>query len=145
MLIALGANEPLATSLGKPTFRTNLWLFAVTSAGMGTIGALYGVMERFLRPTNLGIDITLAAFVGLVLGGSARVWGAVVGTVLTVGFFDIVVQTYLPLPTEWYSQALPVLREMLFGAALIAVLLFRPFGILGNMKRDKLMRSLHRE
>lgn len=143
LLIAVGSNEPLARSLGKPTYRVKLWLFAWTSAGMGLIGAMYGVMERFLRPTNLGVDITLAAMVALVLGGTARVWGAVVGVLLTVGFFDIVVQTYLPLPVSWYSQALPVMRELLFGTALILVLMFRPYGILGDMRRDRLMKATH--
>jgi branched-chain amino acid transport system permease protein len=143
LLVAVGANEPLAKSLGKPAFKTKLWLFAVSSAGMGLLGVLFGVMERFLRPLNLGIDITLAAMVALVLGGTAKVWGGVIGAVLTVGFFDIVVQSYLPLPKEWYTQAIPVLREMAFGAALMAVLLFRPLGVLGDMRRDKLMRSMH--
>jgi branched-chain amino acid transport system permease protein len=143
LLVAVGANEPLARSLGKPTFRTKLWLFAISSAGMGLLGAMYGVMERFLRPTNLGVDITLAAMVALVLGGSARVWGATVGVILTVGLFDIVVQNYLPVPRSWYSQALPVAREALFGVALILVLMFRPFGMLGDMRRDRLMRRIH--
>jgi branched-chain amino acid transport system permease protein len=144
LLIAVGGNEPLARSLGKPSFRTKLWLFGVSSAGMGLLGVMYGVLERFLETSNLGIDLTLAAFVALVLGGSARVWGAVIGAVLSVGFFDIVVQSYLPLPKEWYQQAIPVLREMAFGATLIVVLLFRPLGILGEMRRDRLMRSMHR-
>jgi branched-chain amino acid transport system permease protein len=100
-------------------------------------------MERFLETANLGIDITLAAIVGLILGGTARVWGAVVGVVLAIGFFDIVVQFYLPLPREWFTQAIPVLREALFGLVLIVVLLFRPLGILGDMRRDKLIRSMH--
>ena len=143
MLIAVGDNEPLARSLGKPTFRSKLWLFVVGSAGMGLLGGLYGVMERFLETTNLGIDITLAAMVGLILGGTTRVWGAVIGVFLTVGFFDIVIQFYLPLPQSWYGQAIPVLREMVFGAGLILVLLFRPFGVLGDMRRDKLIRSMH--
>jgi len=143
LLIAVGSNEPLARSLGKRTTRTKLWLFAVTSAGMGLLGVIYAVHVRFLEISNLGVDVTLAAMVGLVLGGTLRVWGAVVGTVLTVGLFDIVVQSYLPLPREWYTQAIPVLREAVFGAALIIVLLFRPLGVLGNMRRDKLMRRLH--
>ncbi len=143
LLIAVGANEPLARSLGKPTYRTKLWLFAVTSAAMGLLGAMFGVMVRFLEISNLGVDITLAAIVGLVLGGTARVWGAVIGVFLTVGLFDIVVQSYLPLPREWYTQAIPVLREAVFGAALIVVLLFRPLGVLGEMRRDRLMRSMH--
>lgn len=142
LLTALGDNEPLAKSLGKAAFGTKLWLFTISSAGMGLLGALFGVMERFLAVENLGIEITLAAIVGLVLGGTARVWGGVVGVVLAVGFFDIVVQSYLPLPQQWYTQAIPVFREMLFGAVLVIVLLFRPFGVLGDMRRDRLMRRL---
>jgi branched-chain amino acid transport system permease protein len=143
LLIAVGGNEPLARSLGKSTFRTKLWLFAVASAAMGLLGAMYGVMVRFLDVGNLDIEMTLAAMAGLVLGGTARVWGAVVGVILTVGLFDIVIQFYLPLPKEWYTQAIPVLREAAFGLTLILVLLFRPLGVLGDMRRDKLMRRLH--
>lgn len=143
LLIATGGNEPLARSLGKPTFRTKLWLFVVTSAAMGLLGAMAGVMARYLDVGYISVTVTLAAMVALVLGGTARVMGAVVGAVLTVGLFDIVIRTYLPLPREWYSQALPVMREVLFGLALILVLLFRPLGVLGDMRRDKLMRTLH--
>jgi branched-chain amino acid transport system permease protein len=143
LLIAIGGNEPLARSLGKPAFGTKLWLFALASAGMGLLGAMYGVMVRFLEVSNLGVDITLAAMVGLVLGGSARVWGGVVGVVLTVGLFDIVIQSYLPLPREWYTQAIPVLREAVFGLTLILVLMFRPTGLLGDMRRDRMMEKLH--
>ena len=145
LLIAVGDNEPLARSLGKPAFQTKLWLFAIGSAGMGLLGAINGVMVHLLIPESIGINVTLAAIVGLVLGGTARVWGAVLGVVLTVGFFDILVQSYLPLPRSWYTQAIPVLREMVFGAALIIVLLLRPLGILGDMRRDKLVRSMHDE
>ena len=143
LLIAVGGNEPLARSLGKSTFRTKLGLFAVTSAAMGLLGAMNGVMARYLDVGSLGVGVTLAAMVGLVLGGTARVWGAVVGVILTVGLFDIVIQSYLPLPKEWYTQAIPVLREAAFGLTLIIVLLFRPLGLLGDMRRDKLMRKIH--
>lgn len=143
MLISVGGNEPLARSLGKSTYVNKLWVFAVGSAGMGLLGAMYGVRIHFLTPSFVGIDITLAAIVALVLGGSQRVWGSVIGALLTVGLFEIVIQVYLPLPREWFRQALPVVRQMAFGATLIVILLFRPFGVLGAMRRDKLMRRLH--
>jgi branched-chain amino acid transport system permease protein len=143
LLISLGDNESLARSLGKQSFRTKLLLFAGSSAVMGLLGAMFGVMERFLDIGNLGIEITLAAMVGLVLGGTTRAWGAVVGVALTVAVFDILLQSYLPLPQSWYGQAIPNLREMAFGAALILVLMFRPYGVLGQMRRDKLMRRMH--
>ena len=123
--------------------RPSSWLFALASAGMGLLGAMDGVMAHFLDPANIGVDVTLAAMVGLVLGGTARVWGAVVGVFLTVGLFDIVIQSYVPFPRDWYAQAIPVLREVVFGLTLIVVLLFRPLGVLGDMRRDKLMGRLH--
>jgi branched-chain amino acid transport system permease protein len=100
-------------------------------------------MARYLDVGNLGVAVTLAAMVGLVLGGTARVWGAVVGVILTVGLFDIVIQSYVPLPKDWYTQTIPVLREAVFGLALILVLMFRPLGLLGDMRRDRLMKKLH--
>lgn len=143
LLIAIGSNEPLARSLGKPVTRTKLGLFTITSALMGLLGVMYGVMVRFLEVSSLGIEVTLAAVVGLVVGGSVRVLGAVVGVLLTVGIFDIVIQAYLPLPAEWYTQTIPLMREVLFGVALILVLVFRPLGLLGHMRRDRLMKRIH--
>jgi branched-chain amino acid transport system permease protein len=110
---------------------------------MGLLGAMNGVMVRYLDIGSLGIGITLAAMAGLILGGTARVWGAVVGVILTVGLFDIVIQSYVPFPREWYTQAIPVLREAVFGLTLILVLMFRPLGLLGDMRRDKLMGKIH--
>ncbi|MEM7274195.1 MAG: branched-chain amino acid ABC transporter permease [Actinomycetota bacterium] len=143
LLIAVGANEPLARSLGKSTTAAKLGLFTITCGLMGLLGALHGVMVRFLDIGSLDVGVTLAALAGLILGGAARVWGAVVGVLLTVGLFDIVIQFYIPLPQEWYTQAIPVLREAVFGAVVVAILLFRPQGLLGEMRRPRLMRSLH--
>jgi branched-chain amino acid transport system permease protein len=143
LLIAMGGNEPLARSLGKSTFRMKLAMFTVTSAAMGLLGAMEAVMVRYLDVGHIDVGVTLAVIVGLVLGGTARVWGSVVGVVLTIGLFDILIRTYLPLPREWYSQTIPVLREVAFGLTLILVLLFRPLGLLGDMQRDRLMRTIH--
>ena len=140
LLIATGQNEALARSLGKPTFRTKMVMFATGSAAMGLLGGMYGVMLHYIRPVELGIGITLAAMVGLVLGGQARAWGAVVGVVLVGVLFELVFLIWIPFPTEWRRQSLPVIREMLYGATLILVLMTRPLGILGRMRRERTVR-----
>ena len=140
LLIATGQNEALARSLGKPTFRGKLVMFATSSAVMGLLGALYGVMLHYIRPVELGIGVTLAAIVGLVVGGAARPWGAVVGVLLVGVLFELVFMVWIPFPTDWRKQALPVIRQMLYGSTLILVLMTRPLGILGRMRRDKTVR-----
>jgi branched-chain amino acid transport system permease protein len=140
LLIAAGQNEPLARSLGKPTFGAKLAMFSTGSALMGLLGGMYGVMLHYIRPVELSIAITLAAIVGLVVGGAARPWGAVVGVLLVMILFELVFMLWIPFPMEWRKQALPVLRQMLYGGTLILVLMIRPLGILGRMRRDKTVR-----
>jgi branched-chain amino acid transport system permease protein len=141
LLIATGQNEPLARSLGKPTFRSKLIMFATGSAAMGLLGAMYGVMLQYIRPVELGIGVTLAAMVGLVVGGQARAWGAVVGVILVGVLFELVFMVWIPFDVDLRKQTLPVLRQMLYGSTLIIVLMTRPLGILGRMRRDKTVRG----
>ncbi len=140
LLVATGQNEPLARSLGKPTFRAKLVMFATGSAAMGLLGAMYGVMLQYIRPVELGIGVTLAAMVGLVVGGQARAWGAVVGVILVGLLFELVFMVWIPFDVDLRKQALPVIRQMLYGATLIVVLMTRPLGLLGRMRRDKTVR-----
>lgn len=140
LLIATGQNEALARSLGKPTFRARLVMFATGSAAMGLLGALYGTMLHYIRPVELLISVTLAAMVGLVVGGQARAWGAVVGVILVGVLFELVFMVWIPFDPDLRKQTLPVVRQMLYGAALIVVLMTRPLGILGRMRRDKTVR-----
>jgi len=143
LLIAIGGNEPLARSLGKSTTAAKLKLFATTSALMGLLGALQAVWFRFVAPFQVTVTVTLAVLTAMILGGTARVWGPIIGAIITIGFFDVIFQFYITVPSSWAPQAVPVAREAIFGLVLILVLIFRPRGILGEMNRPKLMRRLH--
>ncbi len=140
LLIATGQNEALARSLGKSTFRAKLVMFSITSAFMGLLGGMYGILLHYVRPVELGVGVTLAAIVGLVVGGATRSWGAVVGVLLVGVLFELVFMVWIPFPSEWRRQSLPVIRQMLYGATLILVLMTRPLGLLGRMRRDKTVR-----
>ena len=144
LLIAVGGNEPLARSLGKSTFRTKLWLFVVTSAGDGPARCDergHGALPRYRQHRDRHHPRR---------DGRAWCWAArrasgepSSGVILTVGLFDIVVQSYLPLPKGVVHAGDPGPREAVFGLTLILVLMFRPLGLLGDMRRDKLMGKIH--
>lgn len=141
LLLAAGSNRPLARSLRKPVKQTTVIMMTWTSAWMGLFGALYGPIVHFLFPTQLTVAITVSAITALVLGGRQRTWGAVVGAVLTLGLFDIVIKLYVPLPKSALEQAFPVAKQMIFGGLLILVLIFKPLGILGRMRRENYRRA----
>lgn len=134
LLFSIQDNETLSRSLGKPTFRHKLVFFTVTCAAMGAIGSLDASVNQFLVPRLLTADLTFVVWIALVLGGRKRVWGAVLGALLTVGLFDIVIEQYVDVPRE-FAQQLPNVQLMLFGLTLMLVILFRPQGLLGEKRR----------
>ena len=142
LLIAVGDNEALARSLGKTTFHSKVVLLALSSAAMGLLGALYASMSHFLFPSHVDVRLTIAVVVALVLGGSRRPLGSIVGALLTVGLFDVVIKVYVRLPPDFAEQAYPKLQQMVYGALLVVLLLFRPLGLLGDMRRDRLSRRV---
>ncbi len=132
LLVGIRDNEGLARSLGKPTFRQKLVLFAVTSALMGLFGALSASLNHFLVPNMLGPTLTFATWIALILGGKRHWAGGLAGAVLVVGIFDVIVETYvLPAFPPEDIQMIPNIKYMLYGLLLVLVIMFRPQGLLG--------------
>ena len=67
----------------------------------------------------------------MIIGGRKHVFGGLVGAAITLGIFDLIIETYAPIPSG-YSQLVPVIKMMLFGLTLLLVLMFKPSGILGT-------------
>jgi branched-chain amino acid transport system permease protein len=135
LLLSIQDNEPLSQSLGKPTFRQKLVFFTFTSALAGFFGALSAPIYKFLFPKYMGPDITFTLWIALILGARKRIFGGLVGVLATVGLFDVVLETVVPIPSQ-YAGILYNTKYFLYGLTLILVLMFRPSGILGDKKRS---------
>ncbi|MEI7615206.1 MAG: branched-chain amino acid ABC transporter permease [Actinomycetota bacterium] len=135
LLLSIQDNEPLARSLGKPTFRQKLIFFTFTSALVGFFGAISVPVYNFVFPKYIGPDITFTLWIALLLGARKRVFGGLVGIVATVGLFDIILETVVPIPSQ-YAGMLYNSKYFLYGLVLVLVLMFRPSGILGDKNRS---------
>jgi branched-chain amino acid transport system permease protein len=131
LLVAIRDNETLAASLGKPTFQHKVLFFALSSAAMGLFGGLSASLNQFLTPAMLSSGVTFTVWIALILGGKDKALGGLVGAVVTIGLFDILIETYAPIPSQ-YALLVPNLKLALYGLLLVAVLLFRPRGLLGS-------------
>ncbi len=131
LLQAIQDNEPLARGLGKSTSQEKLIFFTVTSGMMGLLGALHAPVNQFLTPTLLAPGVTFTVWIALILGGKRHVLGGLIGVLVTVGLFDLIIETYLPLPTN-FTILVPNIKLMLYGLMLMLILMFRPLGILGD-------------
>ncbi|MEM8630752.1 MAG: branched-chain amino acid ABC transporter permease [Pseudomonadota bacterium] len=130
-MIAIRDNEELAASLGKDTSATKRMTFAFTCGLMGLLGGLSAPLHQFLVPYLLAPSLTFAVWIALVLGGKAHNFGAMVGVFATFGLFDILVETYAPVPTE-YALLVPNFKLFCYGVLLVLIIMFRPTGILGE-------------
>ncbi len=136
LLLAIQNNEVMARGLGKYTVREKLVFFTATSTVIGLLGALNAGGVHFLVPRMVGPGVTFTVWIALVLGGRRHVLGGMIGAVVTVGIFDILIETFVPIPPE-AAQLVPVVKLMLYGLLLILVFMFRPMGILGGTHRSR--------
>ncbi|MBG6182847.1 branched-chain amino acid transport system permease protein [Arthrobacter sp. CAN_A214] len=93
----------------------------------GMLAALGGILWAYYRPGvsyNMGQQILLLIFAGVVLGGLGTVFGALIGSII-VGLF-------VEISTLWLEADLKYVGALLI---MILVLLFRPQGILGRKER----------
>jgi len=126
-LRAIGDSEIASELLGIGTATWKLRVFALSAAYAGIAGALYAHYVTFLSPQPFGFVFSLELLVMAVVGGIASVWGGMIGA------FTIVVLTEAlrrSLPSS-LPGASGELELVLFGAALIAMVVVWPTGLAG--------------
>jgi branched-chain amino acid transport system permease protein len=136
LLTSIQDNEVLSRGLGKFTTKEKLRFFTATSAVIGLLGALNASAVHFLVPRMISPGVTFTVWIALVLGGRKRVLGGMIGVLATVGIFDFLVETFVPI-TPQAAQLIPVTKLFLYGLALVLILLFRPAGILGLRRASR--------
>ena len=138
---AIREDEDAVRGLGK-----NVYFYKMQSLVLGgVIGAVGGmfwvIAQASVTPGSFSPIPTFYAYAALILGGLARIWGPVVGSMLfwallslTQGVInEAVANDYIPNSIMDDIQAGNV-RFMLVGLGLILLLIFRPQGILGDRR-----------
>ncbi len=121
-LRALHGSEIAAETLGIASARTKLQVFVLSAVFAAVAGALTAHYAGFITPAKASFMHSVELVIMVVLGGMASIFGAVVGAA---------VLTTLP-------QLLTVLKDyemMVFGAVLIATMVFLPQGIVPTLGR----------
>ncbi len=129
VLRAIREDEIAAEASGKDVFKFKLQAFILGAAIMGIGGALFAHHFRFLAP--LTFDPLLATFIiwaMLMVGGSGNNLGAVLGAFIVWGIWSGT--QFLP-----GIFADPSVRLFMIGVLIVAVILIRPGGILGEERR----------
>ncbi|GGX52913.1 branched-chain amino acid ABC transporter permease [Streptomyces fructofermentans] len=119
--------------IGVPVARYRAAVFVLSSMYAGLAGVLLALVFQRTVPDYFGITLSLEYLAMIVIGGLGSVSGAVVGAVFV---------SFLPQLLTRYSDALPLVSapgtggiapgeasRYLYGAAVVAVVLFLPGGL----------------
>lgn len=120
-ILATGMDRDAARLMGINIGRTYALTFGIGAALAGAAGAMFAELYQF-NPSGGGA-FTLRAFVIVVLGGLGNPWGAIAGG-LAFGFAETIIPLF-PGVGLGYDDAIAF-------AVLVAVLVFRPNGLLGK-------------
>ena len=129
VLRAIREDDVAAEASGKDTFRFKLQAFVFGAAIMGIGGALFAHNVRFLSP--LTFDPLLATFIiwaMLVVGGTGNNRGAILGA-----FLVWVIWTRTQFLPGIFADS--DFRLFMIGVLIVAVIMIRPGGILGERVR----------
>jgi branched-chain amino acid transport system permease protein len=122
-------DELAAEAMGVSTIKYKLLAFAMGAAVGSLSGMLFGVQIGSLAPASFTILISITVLAVVILGGMGSIPGVIVGTLLLIG---------LPGLLDEFEEY----RLLIYGAALIMVMILRPQGLVPNVRRS---RELHED
>jgi branched-chain amino acid transport system permease protein len=131
-------DEVAAQLSGVNVARTQIVCFVVSAFAAGVSGGLLAIMSRVANPGTFGINLGLFLLLGIVIGGIGSLWGALWGSILVVAIPDYLsakVQDLTNGNNVLYGRFNGNLALVLFGLALIIVILFAPGGIQSFINR----------
>ena len=126
VLKALREDEVFAQSMGKSITSYKLQVFVIGAALAAVAGTLYAHYITFIDPTSFTVQESIFMLAIVIVGGSGSIAGSVVGAALLVALPEAL--RFLGLPSSVAANV----RQILYGALLVACMMFRPQGILGE-------------
>ena len=128
--VAIRDSEISAQSMGIHLARYKTLSFALSAALAGIGGALYAHKLQFISPDQFDILQSIDLLLMIVVGGLGSVHGAFLGAIFLISMPQLISLTKDHLPPV-IGQA-PGLQSVVYGAVLIAFVLFEPLGIYGR-------------
>jgi branched-chain amino acid transport system permease protein len=121
---AMREDEQTADAMGVNTTRFKLLAFAMGGAIGSLGGSMFAVQIGSLTPSSFEVQVSILVLGLVILGGIGSLPGVVTGALVLVG---------LPGLLREFEEY----RGLAYGAALVAVMILRPQGLVPNVRRSR--------
>jgi branched-chain amino acid transport system permease protein len=134
-LLAIGEDEDAAEAIGVNALRIKRDIYSISAFLTALAGTFYVQYIYFIDPpTAFSFNISVEAALVSIVGGIGTLWGPVIGTVL--------LESTSALLQSWLGSTLGGVQLTVYSLILIAVILWRPTGLLGVLT-DVYRRIVH--
>ncbi|HWP35494.1 MAG TPA: high-affinity branched-chain amino acid ABC transporter permease LivM [Thermodesulfobacteriota bacterium] len=126
--IALREDEVAAEAMGIDTTKAKLLAFGLGATWAGFAGTFFAAKQSFISPESFTFFESVIILSMVVLGGMGSIPGVILGAAALV---------VLPEVTREFAQY----RMLIFGAAMVAMMVLRPQGFVGSARRAVELRG----
>jgi branched-chain amino acid transport system permease protein len=130
VLQAIRDDEIAAQAMGKNVVLVKIVIACISSALGAMAGSLYAHYITYINPSSFALHESIFIASLVILGGSERLAGPIVGAFLLLAIPEVL--KFLAIPD---TVAAPM-RQIIYGALLIVFMLVRPEGILGRVRME---------
>ena len=136
--VAIREDEIAASAMGINTRNMKLLAFAMGASFGGIGGGLFASFQGFVSPESFTLMESVMILCMVVLGGMGNIAGVILGAVLLTLTPELLRAVINPLQRELFGRMVvdpENLRMLLFGLAMILIMLFRPAGLWPSRRR----------
>jgi branched-chain amino acid transport system permease protein len=138
---ALREDEIACRSLGINTVTTKLTAFAIGAMFGGFAGAFFATRQGFVSPESFVFLESAVILAIVVLGGMGSLTGIAIAAVVMVGGTELLREMEF-LKHVFGPDFTPELyRMLLFGLAMITVMVFKPRGLVGSRQPTAFLKE----
>lgn len=138
--VAIREDEIAAKAMGINTRNVKLLAFAMGASFGGVAGAMFGAFQGFVSPESFSLTESIAVLAMVVLGGIGHIPGVVLGGVLLAALPEVLRHVVDPAQQALFGKVIieaEVLRQLLYGLALVLIMLVRPAGLWPSPNREE--------
>jgi len=140
--VAIREDEIAAKAMGINTRNIKLLAFAMGASFGGVAGAMFASFQGFVSPESFSLMESIAVLAMVVLGGIGHIPGVVLGGVILATLPEVLRHVVEPLQQKLFGTVLieaEVLRQLLYGLAMVVIMLYRPAGIWPSPRHEDRM------
>jgi branched-chain amino acid transport system permease protein len=130
--VAIREDEIAAKAMGINTRNMKLLAFAIGASFAGVAGVLFSAFQGFVSPESFTLWESIVVLAMVVLGGIGHIPGVILGAIVLAVFPEVLRGVAEPIQKAIFGHVIvdvEVIRQLIYGLALILIMLYRPGGI----------------